>query len=141
MVPKASVIARYWIVLLALQPHIVSAGPSDYQCVVKQQLVPSYLIPGAGPGKGELRPAPNPAFVGERFAVDRASGRVIGSLFDTADASEVKLIHRGSENMAFKTITIGEGKIKLLVIRENTTSSEKDFYGVFHPIVLAGTCR
>ncbi|HXF76021.1 MAG TPA: hypothetical protein VNN13_08005 [Methylomirabilota bacterium] len=132
---------KYWIFVLALAPEIARGGASDYQCTVKQELAPSYVVQGLGPGIGELRPVPKSPFVGERFAVDRATGRVIGSLFDTSGADEIKVIHRGSDNMAFKVIAIGQGKIKVLVIRENTVHPEKEFYGMFHPVVLAGMCK
>lgn len=129
--------------LLVFVPAIAIAGISDYQCVVKQELTPSYINRGLGPGIGALEPVRKSSFVGERFAVDRASGHVVGGLFDTnvAGVTEVRVIHRGSENMAFKMLATGNGKVKFLVIRENTPHPEKEFYGVFHPVVLAGVCK
>jgi len=127
------------LVLTAATPAL--AGPSDYQCVVNQELVPSYVIEGLGPGSGRLERARKPVFVGERFAVDRKTGRVVGSLLDTSGASEIKVLDEGSDANAFKSIAIGNRKIKLLVIRENTSHQEKEFYGVFHPTIIAGLCR
>jgi len=117
------------------------AGAQDYQCVVNQELVPSYITQNLGPGVGKLEPPKSPTWVGTRFAVDRKTGRIVGSLLDTSGAEDVKVIERGSDKMAFKMIATGNGKIKLLVIRENTPAAEKEFYGVFHPSVLAGMCR
>jgi len=108
---------------------------------VKQQLVQDYILQGLGPGTGKLEPDRNPYFVGTRFAVDRRSGRVVGSLLDTADAQEIRVLHVGSNTEAFTVITTGHGKAKLLAIRENTEGPEKAFTGVFHPHVIAGTCH
>jgi hypothetical protein len=125
------------LVLAALfLPSLVLGGPVDYQCIMKA----GYKLND----DGTMTPAPkDSAFIGERFAVDRTTGRIVGGIFDNGSSdAEVRLVNRGSaDGYAFEVFTKRRGRAELLMILEPRDVELKPFIGYALGGIFTGACR
>lgn len=126
----------WWLALaLAFASGAAFAGPHDYQCITKN----GFRLDE----NGALNPHPvGSLFIGEQFAVDRQSGRVVGGMFDNGDPfAKITVVHRGDANNAFKVFTQKSGHAQLLIIAEHRGDKLTPFVGLSLSEVLTGVCR
>ncbi|PWE78847.1 hypothetical protein XF30_20980 [Bradyrhizobium sp. SUTN9-2] len=116
------------------QPLETSARSSAaYKCIVKH----AYALKD-----GKLFPHQLlSTYVNKEFVVDRADGRMLGTL-SSALWETVKVLDVGSKEQSFKAIYVSGGyvQVRLLIIREFDTSALKDFSIAENDDVLAGVC-
>jgi hypothetical protein len=129
---------KTWALLLivATLPTAVVAGDRDYQCLVKQ----SFTLDA----DGTLNPQdPTSLLIGEQFAVDRSTGRIVGGFLDNGRAKEIRVIDTGGANTsAFQSISINSsGRTEYLFVREYATEPLKAFISVSLTLVRVGVCR
>ena len=118
--------------LLAAASTVCQCSPTDYQCVITEEL---HLEAG-----GALKPFTKPINIGERFAVDRDTGRVTCGPFMRSAITRTTLVHRGGNATAFKAIYTQHGDVELLQVEEFATGIEKPFVALILLTVLAGVC-
>lgn len=122
------------MVAVLLQPLEASAQSSAaYKCTVKN----AYALKD-----GKLFPHQLlSSYVNKEFVVDRANGRMLGTL-SSALWETVKVLDAGSKEQSFKAIYVSGGyvQVRLLVIREFETSGSKDFTIADNDNVLTGIC-
>ena len=112
--------------LLALQVHGALAGPTSYQCTIKEQL--------SLEKDGTLRRPPSPWLIGSRFAVDRASGRLTGpekSLWSYSD-SDYSVLAPGNSDNSFVAMATTRSKgiglhVTLVTVEEFIAGPSKPF--------------
>lgn len=126
---------RQLVFALVIVPTLALAGERDYQCQVKQ----FFMLDDSG----TLRPADRESvLVGEKFAVDRYTGRIIGGLLDNRSARQITVLDRGSGTNSFQLLTIDRSdQHELLVIKEYTKEELKPFVSVSIFVVRTGICR
>jgi hypothetical protein len=113
------------------------AGPSVYECVIKTE----YRLDDNGavaPVSKDIATS-----LGDRFMVDRDSGRITGALTDNKIAKDFKVIQQGDSNRTFVAMSSYWGGITdYLQVNEFVRSPEKPFLLVFKGFwIHAGTCR
>ena len=126
-------------VLLLLLPIASGAGPFEYVCTIKQELSVA--------SDGSLKPYKNPIEVGNTFAIDRKTGKIIGKPFNNSTAGEVKVLNGGSTKHSFEVLSVSSptGKVTtdLIAVHEYMKGQEKTFIGVESGTgtVYSGTCK
>lgn len=113
-----------------------AATASDYKCVVRH----AYTISG----DGGLRTDPTNVFLGGEFAIDRATGRMIGILTNHNANGEPWVIDPGTRDRSFKVITVYKPIISVdyLQVQEFADQPAKPFFflkGIF-AMVVSGQC-
>ncbi len=85
-----------YLTMAALAPTFINAGQNSYECTILNRFTLE--------NDARLSESRSPVARGERFAVDRDDGRVIGgSTFSNKTASTVQVLNRGSKDAAFKS--------------------------------------
>jgi hypothetical protein len=118
--------------ILASASAVCHGADLDYQCVITQEL---HLEAG-----GSLKRFAKPINIGERFAVDRDTGRVTGGPFMRSAITRTTLVHRGGNATAFKAIYTQLGDVEVLQVEEFAPGKDKPFVAVTLLTVLAGVC-
>jgi hypothetical protein len=110
------------IVLAGLATTTGNAGQNAYECTVINRFTLE--------NDATLSASPKPVSRGERFAVDRDDGRVVGgSTFSNKTASTVQVVNRGSKDAAFKSYTVFRNlrEFQTLTIHEPVKGRKKPF--------------
>ncbi len=69
-------------------------------------------------------------FKGDKFAVSRDAGKIIGQTLTTALAKNTRVINYGSEESSFKAVAEFEGQIQVIEIQEFNKKSKKPFVAI-----------
>jgi hypothetical protein len=113
------------------------ASPSVYDCLIKSE----YRLDD----KGEVAPVSKDiaTSLGDRFTVDRDSGRIIGAHTDNKIAKEYRVIQQGDSNRTFVAMSsYWGGTTDYLQVNEFVRSPDKPFVLVFKGFwIHAGICR
>jgi hypothetical protein len=124
------------LVLLAAACLQASAEDSRYQCEVEgfYRFVDAKFL---ADDHSEL--------IGERFAVDRASGTISGFELSNEEAEQKMVLDRGSDKQAFKVLSVFEvygpyQAVKYLYVQEFAPTPEKAFFAVSGSWLLTGHC-
>lgn len=123
---------------LSLIASLATAGPTDYTCVVRT--ASKLTIDGALAPDWTVK-----SLIGEKFTVDRVTGRIIGGPLDNA-RMEIRLIDKGSGDMSFQAF--GQSTqlthTSYIEVEEFQTGTVKPFVGMttlYYPGVYTGTCQ
>lgn len=118
-------------------PTLGLAGPYDYQCTTKA----GYKINDDGTFTAVL--PKDSALIGEQFAVDRNTGRIVGSIFDNGSSdSKISVVNRGDpKGYAFEVFTKRRDRAELLIIAEYRDVELKPFVGFILGGTLTGVCK
>ena len=112
------------------------ASPSTYECVIKTE----YRLEDSGlivPVSKDVATS-----LGDRFMVDRETGRIIGGGTDNKIAKEFHVIQRGDANLFAVISTYWGGTTDYLQINQFVQTPEKPFLLVFKGFwIHGGTCR
>lgn len=119
--------------MIAGASAVCFAAPEDYQCVISEELTLR--------GDGSLSRYAKPLNIGERFAVNRSTGEVVGGPFIRASITKTTLIDSGSSANAFKAVYITLSDAEILQIEEFAEGKEKPFVAVTLLTVLSGVCK
>ena len=113
------------------------ASPSTYECVIKTE----YRLDDGGAITSV--PKDVASSLGERFIVDRRTGRITGVGTDNKIAKEFRVIQQGDANHTFALIsTYWGGTTDYLQVNEFASTREKPFLLVFKGFwINGGTCR
>ena len=135
---KRSFINVFVGVVLSLIGSLATAGPTDYTCVVlaankltvKGTLIPHWAVKSQ---------------IGEKFTVDRVTGRILGGPLDNA-RMEIRLIDKGSNEMSFQVFGQSTQRTHTshIQVEEFQVGAVKPFLGMttlYHPGVYTGTCQ
>jgi len=128
-----------FVLLLLLRVEMAHAGPSSYQCEIKEAWV-------VGP-EGKLEPYPlerrGVTVVETYFAVDRTTGVIIGGPLATREYTKTEVLDRGGHGTYFKLLlNIGDGhNFSLLFVEEFADSPDKAFYANDNSLLYNGLCR
>ena len=124
------------LILLATAGAEVRAGEAPYRCEVEgfYRFADAQFLPDGGSD-----------LIGQRFAVDRASGETSGFELSNEGAQERTVLDRGSNKQAFKVLSVfdvyGRHKaVKYLYIEEFAPSEVKPFFAVSGSWLLTGHC-
>ena len=123
--------------LMLLAPMLCLAGPFEYVCAINQEFVVNK--------DGDLRQYKKPIAVGNSFAIDRRTGRVVGRPFTNTTASKVEIITRGDHARHFEVLSasspIGKATTDLIVVEEWQKGPNKPFVGLSAGTVYSGVCK
>ncbi len=119
-------------------PLASGAGPTDYVCTIKQELSVT--------DDGNLTPHKKPIEIGNTFAIDRKTGKILGRPFSNSTAREVKVITQGDKTHNFEVLSASSPTAKvttdLIVVHEWMKSHEKTFVGLSSEgTTYSGTCK
>ncbi|MEQ1793000.1 MAG: hypothetical protein ABL970_02320 [Nitrospira sp.] len=130
---QATAIAACLITLSGL----THAGDSHYECTVLSTWTLTQY--------GGLEPHwTNKSMVGNKFTVDRITGRIIGGPLDNANL-QIEVIDRGTREMSFQALSRSTQKTHTthIEIQEFLSGTEKPFVGMttlYYPGVYSGIC-
>lgn len=129
---------RTLLLSLLFIPLTCVAGPTDYVCTVKQEL---YVT-----DDGNLNPHNKPIEIGNTFAIDRKTGKILGRPFSNSTAREVKVITQGDSTRNFEVLSSSSPTSKattdLIVVHEWMKGHEKTFVGLSSEgTTYSGTCK
>ena len=81
--------------------------------------------------------------IGDEFVVDKVTGRMIGRLSNHSMNRQPKVIDFGSDDQAFKALTIFEPYVTVnyLYIEEYAQSFQKPFFFVEYQRYITGLCE
>jgi hypothetical protein len=126
------------LVCLLVSSGAALAGDTHYNCVIisASQLTEKGTLDSHRSLKSTL---------GEKFTVDRMTGRVIGGPLDNSQM-KIELIDKGSNEMSFQAFAQAQARTHTthIEIQEFVRSSEKPFVGtttLYFPGVYSGTCK
>ncbi len=79
----------------------------------------------------------------QTFWVDRNQGLVRGDVFDNVNAQEIRIIDRGSEQQAFKLLSVFGPMMTIdyLQIKEYKEGAQKPFTGMSQGKAFSGLCQ
>lgn len=114
------------------------AGPTDYVCIIKQELFVT--------ADGKLTPHKKSIEIGNTFAIDRETGKILGRPFSNSTAREVKIITQGDKTHNFEVLSASSPFARvttdLVVVHEWMKTPEKKFIGLSSEgTVYSGTCK
>ena len=112
---------------------VCHGAATDYQCVITEEL---HFEAG-----GTLKRFPKPINIGERFAVDRDTGRVTGGPFMRSSITSTTVVHPGARATAFKAIYTQLDDVEVLQVEEFAPGNDKPFVALTLLTVLAVVCR
>lgn len=128
---------RTFLLFLLLVPAVCTAGPFEYVCTIKQELSVT--------DDGNLKPHKNPIEIGNTFAIDRKTGKIIGRPFNNSTAREVKIITQGDSRRNFEVLSAssptGKATTDLVIVHEWEKGYEKTFVGLESNTVYSGKCK
>lgn len=114
----------------------VAVAQQDYECFVERLESPS-------PDTLLALIQTRKAYVGQKFTVDRATGRMSGALRNSFDAKP-QVIDQGSKDSGFKVVTTEKAHVGsivfTLVINEFVSASGKPFVFLRDTDVFFGSC-
>lgn len=126
--------------LLAFMGASANAGPNSYQCTVVEELFVQ--------SNGALSRYRKPAAIGQRFAVNRHTGAIVGpeSGYWSIGSAEPAVLARGDSDNSFVSTLIGTARnngvhATFLRIHEFDESSKKPFIVMSHGTVFSGLCE
>ena len=119
--------------ILASASAVCHGTDLDYHCVITEVL---HLEAG-----GALKRYAKPIDIGERFAIDRDTGRVTGGPFMHSAITKTTLVHPGGKATAFKAVYTQLGDVEVLQVQEFAPGNDKPFVAVTLLTVLAGVCK
>jgi len=112
------------------------ASPFQYMCEIKNVFEVS--------DEGTLRRYNGEsAWVGQKIAIDRHTGRVIGRMFDNDTASTIQILDHGSSEQSFKLLSVCKGayiQTDFLTVNEYSKTPKKPFVGVRDSTTYSGLC-
>lgn len=130
-------LGKILLTLILLSPQFVLSGVNSYQCLV--------LSNASIEDSGYIKILPKSLHIGQKFAVDRKTGVLIGDIF--VSFGEPKVIARGSKDNSFKVIWLKEagGKdgmfLDYLSIDEFKSGAKKSFSYFTGGLLFAGVCE
>jgi len=124
------------LLLFAGPSFQASAEESRYRCEVES----FYRF-----ADGEFQADDRSELIGDRFAVDRASGTISGFELSNEDAEPTMVRDRGSDKQAFKVLSVFEvygpyQAVKYLYVEEVAQTPEKAFFAVGGSWLPTGRC-
>lgn len=114
---------------------VANAGLRDYQC----QIYDESLVNDTG--RLYRHPEPWYRFVGDRFAVDRATGQVTGGPLSGWPMTQITVHAVGSRSEAFKAVYVSISNVMLLQIEEFHPGKQKPFMAVGLLEAFSGLCE
>lgn len=136
---KPSMHIRYALIAFLFTSLGAQASAIAYQCAISEHLMQSK--------DGSLKRPPRPHLIGQRFSIDRKTGRLTGpeSGFGFADSTYTVLAHGNAQNSYVSTIhtaSAGNG-IHFAVVRieEFAEGKSKPFIVSDGGTIASGTCE
>lgn len=128
-----------WLCFVLGGPPTI-ASESSYQCLISEQM---------NLGKdGELKRPPIPYLLGQRFAVDRNTGQIVGPGDEPWQPIDSKLtvLARGNEDNSFVVVSLSPAAkigvhVTLLRVNEFTKAKSKPFVVLSGGQVISGVCE
>lgn len=128
---------RTLLVFFLTMPAFCFAGPFEYVCTVKQELSVA--------NNGYLKSYSNPIEIGNKFAIDRRTGRIIGRPFSNPTANKIEVITQGDNSRNFEVLSTssptGKATTDLVIVHEWQKGPEKTFVGLSSGEVFSGICK
>lgn len=128
-----------WIIF-GLATQSASAAVNGYQCLISEQLLLEE--------NGALKRPPEPYLIGQRFAVDRNTGRIVGPEQGMwqFDNHKITVLARGNADNSFIVDSVGPSHgdgvhATHLRIVEFAPSKSKPFVVLSGSLVASGVCE
>lgn len=120
-------------VLICLFSATAIAAKTSYQCTIQTALEPGENGEPAAISLGKIGSTD--------FAVDRNTGRVIGSILDNGDFS-YEIVNAGGKSRSFIVITTTHIAVELIRVKDYAESFYKPFVAIdYLGVVYFGLCK
>ena len=122
------------LLLIIGQQSVIASQSSAYECTVGSS---SARLDD----EGNL--APWPLYEGDKFIVDKQSGKMLGKLRNENAFGTPEVIDNGSHEQAYKVVTIYKPftSVSFLTVNEFAEGKKKPFIFVNGTLVYAGNCE
>jgi len=128
-----------WLCFL-LGDQAIIASEGSYQCVISEQMLLNK--------DGTLKRPPIPYLIGQRFAVDRNTGQIVGPGYEPWQSRDGKItvLAHGNADNSFVVVSVSPAAktgvhITLLRVNEYTEGKSKPFVVQSGGTVISGVCE
>jgi hypothetical protein len=133
-------LSKLFILIVCSQLFNVSISLADqfsYMCEIKSVFTVSEsgsLIPYNGES----------ALIGQKIAIDRQNGRIIGNRFANGNSDNITILDKGSHEQAFKLVSVWRFPfvhVDYIQVEEFAKGKKKPFVGISGGMVYSGFCE